>query len=214
MDGLGLSRLRIGLTGGIGSGKSTAASLLMRMGARLIDTDAIARELTAVEGIALPAIAREFGAQFLSASEGLDRAALRTLVFADPSARERLERILHPLILRGAEQQAAAPGPFSRLVFDVPLLVESQHWRTRVDRVLVIDCDEAVQRQRVLQRPGWTAAQVDSVLAAQASRSQRRTAADAVIDNSRASITQLTEALQILLAQWQLARVAMEESRP
>jgi dephospho-CoA kinase len=214
VDGLGLSRLRIGLTGGIGSGKSTAASLLVRMGARLIDTDAIARELTAVAGTALPGIAREFGAQFLSANEGIDRAALRALVFADPRARERLERILHPLILRSAEQQAAAPGPFSCVVFDVPLLVESQHWRTRVDRVLVIDCDEAVQRQRVLHRPGWTAAQLEGVLAAQSSRRQRRKAADAVIDNSRASMAQLTEALQILLAHWQLARVAMEESRP
>jgi dephospho-CoA kinase len=201
--GLGLSSqingwLRIGLTGGIGSGKSTAAALLAEAGLLVVDTDAIARQLTAAGGAALPAIASAFGAQFLG-PEGLDRAALRQRVFADPAARQQLEQLLHPLIQQQAEAQAAGA---ERVVFDVPLLVESGHWRARVDRVLLIDCDEAVQRQRVLQRPGWTAAQLDGVLAAQATRAQRRLVADAVIDNSALPLESLREQLLAVLRHW------------
>ncbi|MFN4115817.1 MAG: dephospho-CoA kinase [Inhella sp.] len=209
MDGLGLNdRLRIGLTGGIGSGKSTAAKRLVELGATLIDTDAIARQLTGPQGAALPAIAARFGADLVG-PRGLDRDAMRALVFGDPLARRDLERLLHPLILDEAESQGRrATEP--TLVFDVPLLVESRHWRARVDRVLLIDCDEAVQRERVLQRPGWTAAALDGVLAAQASRTARRAAADAVIDNSRLNLDQLQQELQSLLRHW----VPMKESRP
>ncbi len=212
MDGLGLSQpgqgLRIGLTGGIGSGKSTAAKQLVALGTRLIDTDAIARQLSGPQGAALPAIAQRFGAHFVN-DQGLDRDAMRALAFADPEARRELERLLHPLILEQAAREAAAAGALP-LVFDVPLLVESRHWRARVDRVLLIDCDEAVQRERVLQRPGWTAAALDGVLAAQASRTARRAAADAVIDNSRLNLDQLQRELQSLLQHW----VPMKESRP
>ena len=214
MDGLGLNRLRIGLTGGIGSGKSTAASLLVGMGARLVDTDVISRELTGAGGEALPAIASEFGGHLVSPTTGLDRAALRTLVFDDPNARQRLEGLLHPLILMKAEQQATAPGTHSCVVFDVPLLVESQHWRARVNRVLLIDCAEAVQRRRVLQRPGWTEPQLDGVMRAQCSRGQRRQAADAIIDNSEAPLSELASALQFMMTGWLRAHAAMKESRP
>ena len=210
MDGLGLSErpLRVGLTGGIGSGKSTAASQLALLGARVVDTDAIARQLTAAGGLALPAIAASFGNQFLNA-DGLDRAAMRQLVFDDPTARVRLEALLHPLIRQQAEAQAA--GPALLLVFDVPLLVESRGWRQQVDRVLLIDCDVEVQRERVLQRPGWQPAQLDGVLRAQTGRPQRRQAADAVIDNSQLSLQQLGLELRALLLHW---RVAMKESPP
>ncbi|MFN7694736.1 MAG: dephospho-CoA kinase [Burkholderiales bacterium] len=214
MDGLVLNRLRLGLTGGIGSGKSTVASLLVGMGARLVDTDAISRELTGAGGEALHAIASEFGGHLVSPTTGLDRAALRTLVFNDPDARQRLEGLLHPLILMKAEQQAAAPGAHSCVVFDVPLLVESQHWRARVNRVLLIDCAEAVQRRRVLQRPGWTEPQLDGVMAAQSSRGQRRQAADAIIDNSEAPLSELASALQFMMAGWLRAHAAMKESCP
>lgn len=209
MDGLGLSgQLRIGLTGGIGSGKSTAAKQLVALGALLIDTDAIARRLTGPQGAALAAIAARFGVGLVGA-QGLDRDAMRALAFGDPGSRRDLERLLHPLILEEAEAQAHNAGS-APLVFDVPLLVESRHWRTRVDRVLLIDCDEAVQRQRVLQRPGWSAAALDGVLAAQTQRASRRAAADAVIDNSDLSLEALHEALLSLLQHW----VPMEESRP
>lgn len=201
MDGLGLKRqLRLGLTGGMASGKSTAAAWLKARGARLIDTDAIARQLTAPGGRALGAIAAQLGTQLVSA-DGLDRAALRDLVFAKPDARRTLEALLHPLILREAEMQAECAGCEPVLVFDVPLLVESRHWRARVDRVLLIDCDEAVQTQRAMAR-GWTATQVDGALAAQASRAQRRQAADAVIDNSAIGLERLHAALDGVLAHW------------
>lgn len=210
MDGLGLSKARIGLTGGMASGKSTAAATLQRLGARHIDLDAIARQLTAAGGTALPAIAARFGPELVGA-QGLDRATLRERVFRHPELRRQLEALLHPLIQAEAEAQAALPGPERFLLFDVPLLVESRHWRARVQRVLLIDCDEAVQRERALAR-GWSLAQVEGALAAQATRAQRRQAADAVIDNSRLDRAQLDAELLALLAHWRLA--PMEESRP
>ncbi len=203
MDGLGLNRpLRIGLTGGIGSGKSTAAKMLAAVGAHLIDTDAIARELSGPSGAALPAIAAQFGAHLVSDTNGLDRVAMRAHVFTHPHARQQLEQLLHPLIQSLAEARATAAGDPTLVLFDVPLLVESGHWRQRVDRVLLIDCDEAVQRHRVLQRPGWTAEQLVGVLAAQTTRARRRQAADAVIDNSSLTLEGLRGALQALLAHW------------
>jgi dephospho-CoA kinase len=203
VDGLGLSRpLRIGLTGGIGSGKSTAAEMLVAMGARLIDTDAIARELCGPSGAALPAITAQFGAHLVSDTNGLDRVAMRAHVFTHPQARQQLEQLLHPLIQSLAEARATAAGDPTLVLFDVPLLVESRHWRQRVDRVLLIDCDEAVQRRRVLLRPGWTSEQLDGVLAAQTTRTRRREAADAVIDNSSLSLEGLRGALLGLLTHW------------
>lgn len=178
--------LRVGLTGGIGSGKSTVAAALARRGALVVDTDAIARQLTAPGGSALGPIAAAFGPQMLDSAGALDRARMRTEVFADPASRLRLEAILHPLIGQEALARAAQAGPSQPVVFDVPLLVESTHWRRRVDRVLVVDCEERVQVQRVVRRSGWGEDEVLRVIAQQAARPARRRVADAVLVNDPA----------------------------
>jgi dephospho-CoA kinase len=175
--------LRAGLTGGIGSGKSTVAAALARRGALIVDTDLISRQLTAPGGAALPLIAAAFGAAMIDPAGALDRARMRAEVFADPAARLRLEAILHPLISQEAQAQASGARPDQTVVFDVPLLTESRHWRQRVDRVLVVDCDERLQVLRVTQRSGWTEAEVLRVIAQQASRTARRAIADAVLVN-------------------------------
>lgn len=193
--------LRIGLTGGIGSGKSTVAGFLREAGAALIDTDAISRQLTAAGGAAMPAITAAFGAQALTAEGALNRAHMRELAFADPEALRRLEAIMHPMI--GAETRAQAEAASSDLlVFDVPLLVESGRWRSQVLRVLVVDCDEASQIARVTQRSGWTPAAVEAVLRQQASRAQRRAAADAVIHNEDLDLAGLRAQVLTLAAHW------------
>jgi dephospho-CoA kinase len=192
---------RIGLTGGIGSGKSTAAAGLLALGAHLVDTDAIARALTQPGGAAIPALAQAFGADALTADGALDRDRMRQIVFADAGAKVRLEAILHPLIGAEASRQAAAAGA-RPVVFDVPLLTESSHWRARVERVLVIDCDEATQLARVIQRPGWTEEAARRVIAQQAPRAARRAIADAVIDNDALSIDQLHAELRALWSLW------------
>ena len=193
--------LRIGLTGGIGSGKSTVARCLVDCGAHLVDTDAIARALTLPGGLAMPALAAAFGPAAVAADGSLDRDHMRQLAFADEQARARLEAILHPLIgqeaLRQAAQAAGRP-----VVFDVPLLAESTHWRQRVDRVLVVDCLEATQVQRVSQRPAWTEAAARAVMARQASRAERRAVADAVICNDQISLEQLAAEVRALWALW------------
>jgi len=191
----------VGLTGGIGSGKSTAAQSLVALGAHLVDTDAIARVLTLPGGAAVPALAAEFGADALTADGALDREKMRRLVFADPGAKARLEAILHPLIGAEAGRQAAAAGG-RPVVFDVPLLSESSHWRARVDRVLVIDCGEATQAARVARRPGWTEDAARRVIAQQASRAARRAMADAVIDNDGFTIDRFRAELRALWALW------------
>ena len=173
---------RIGLTGGIGSGKSTVAAALAALGAAVVDTDAIARELTLPGGAAIEPLREAFGATFIDPQGALDRARMRALVFGDPSAKQRLEAILHPLIGRQTEARAVAAGA-AVTVFDVPLLVESGRWRALVDRVWVVDCPEGLQVERVVRRSGWREDEVRAVLARQASRSQRRGVADAVICN-------------------------------
>ncbi|MBQ0944459.1 dephospho-CoA kinase [Ideonella sp. 4Y16] len=192
----------LGLTGGIGSGKSTVARALAAHGACIVDTDAIARALTAPGGAALPAIAQAFGASAIGADGALDRAWMRERVFADPAQRERLEAILHPMIGERTWAEAAAAAAAQPVVFDVPLLTErGAHWRRQVDRVLVVDCDEATQVQRVQARNGWPEAQVRAVIAQQARREQRRAIADAVIVNQDLSL----EALQAeVAALWRL----------
>ncbi len=170
------------------------------MGWTLVDTDAIARRLTAERGPSLNAIAARFGPGVLTETGELNRPALRQQVFNDSAAKADLEAFLHPLILQDALQQAAGQA---WVVFDVPLLAESAHWRTRVDRVLVLDCDVEVQVQRVAQRPGWTAEQARSVIALQASRSHRRSVADAVIDNTCLSMAELRLQLEALSQVWQ-----------
>lgn len=194
-------RLAIGLTGGIGSGKSTVAGLLVAHGATLVDTDAIARALTAPGGAAMPALRAEFGDAIADAAGALDRARMRERVFADAGAKGRLEAILHPMI--GAEAQAqaeAACGPV--VVFDVPLLTESSHWRARCDRILVVDCSEDTQVRRVVARSGWTEAQVRGVIAQQASRERRRAIADAVIHNDGIALDALAREVATLWACW------------
>ena len=187
--------LRIGLTGGIGSGKSTVAGLLVAHGATLIDSDAIAREITQPAGAAIEAIQAVFGAAALDSSGGLDRARMRALAFADPQAKHRLEGILHPLIGIETERRSAASTSAVR-VFDVPLLAESPRWRARVDKVLVLDCTEPTQIARVTLRSGWSAEMVQAVIVQQASRSARRACADAVIYND--GVTQTELAMQVL----------------
>ena len=193
--------MRIGLTGGIGSGKSTVASLLVGCGAWLVDTDAIARALTAPGGGAMPALAAEFGPDIVDSDGALDRTRMRGLVFADAAARLRLEAVLHPMIGERV-QQAAAAADGRPIVFDVPLLAESRHWRERVDRVLVVDCAESTQLQRVVQRSGWAPDTVRSVIAQQATRVVRRSIADAVIVNDDLSLEMLGREVRALWALW------------
>lgn len=176
----------IGLTGGIGSGKSTVAGLLAERGAAVIDADAISKSLTAPGGRALAAIAQYFGAQMITPEGAMDRTAMRNRVFTDPQAKLQLESIIHPLVglvTQEQTQQALERGA-SCLVFDVPLLVESGHrWRQKVQHVLVVDCDEATQIARVMQRSGLSPAEVQRIIAQQAARSQRLACADSVIYN-------------------------------
>jgi len=176
------STFTVGLTGGIGCGKTTVADLFAARGASIVDTDQIAHALTAPHGAAMPALLDEFGAGFATPEGALDRAKMRALVFADPGARARLEAILHPRI-REATAAAAlvATGPY--VIFVVPLLIESGSWRERVTRILAIDCPEATQVARVMARNGLDEAQVRAIMAAQVSRSERLAAADDVILN-------------------------------
>jgi len=196
--------MRIGLTGGIGSGKSTVAALLVARGALLVDTDAIARSLTAPGGAAMPALAQAFGPGILAADGALSRQTMRQLAFSDAGAKQRLEAILHPLIGTEASRQAAAAIAGQPLVFDVPLLAESAHWRGRVDKVLVIDCLEATQVARVAQRPGWDLVMAQRVLAQQATRHRRRAVADAIIFNEGISVQALADEVSALGVMWGL----------
>lgn len=193
--------LRIGLTGGIGSGKSTVAGLLASHGAQIIDTDAIARRLTLPGGAAIAAIRAAFGDAAIDPAGALDRERMRALVFGDPQARRRLEQILHPLIGVETEREAAA-SPAAVKVFDVPLLVESGRWRAIVDRVLVVDCSEATQLARVMQRAGWSEDTVRAVIAQQATRAARLACADAVIHNEGLSLDALGAEVAQLWARW------------
>ncbi len=196
--------MRIGLTGGIGSGKSTVARMLVAEGCVLVDTDAIARSIAQPQGAAMAAIESAFGRAVIAPDGGLDRVRMRDLVFADASARKRLEAILHPLIGIEAQRQAAAAGS-SPILFDVPLLVESGRWRALVNRVLVVDATAETQVQRVVARSGWTADAVRAVVAQQAGRHARRAAADAVILNERLSFQELGEQVRSLAKRWKLA---------
>jgi len=177
---------RIGLTGGIGSGKSTVAGFLARRGAAIIDADAISRSLTAPEGRAMAAIAQNFGSHMVGPDGAMDRDAMRALIFKDPQAKRQLENIIHPLVSVLSQElaQTAMRHGQTVLVFDVPLLVESgARWRSQLDRVLVVDCDAQTQRQRVLQRSGLSHEDSDRIMAQQASRAQRLACADIVIVN-------------------------------
>lgn len=175
-------RFSVGLTGGIGSGKTTVADMFAARGAAIIDTDQIAHQLTAPGGAAITEVRAQFGDAFLTEDGAMDRARVRAYVFSEPAAKARLEAILHPLIRAGAEQAAQqAHGEYQ--IFVVPLLVESGTWKQRVSRVLVVDCDEETQVRRVMSRNALPAVQVRAIMAAQASRQERLAAADDVIDN-------------------------------
>ncbi len=185
---------RIGLTGGIGSGKSTVGQMLQERGAALIDADAIARSVTAAHGTAMPAIAQAFGPDFITPDGALDRERMRAHVFSHPKAKQALEAIIHPLVAQETQRQAqqAIANGHHTLVFDVPLLVESgARWRAQVDRVLVVDCSEETQIQRVMARNSWKREAVQAVVTAQASRAQKLAAADWVIDNEGISLEAL-----------------------
>ncbi|MFM0136213.1 dephospho-CoA kinase [Caballeronia grimmiae] len=176
----------IGLTGGIGSGKSTVADLFAARGVPLIDTDIIAHQVTAPGGVAMPLIASEFGSGFLAPDGSLDRARMRELVFTDDTAKARLEAVLHPLIRAETERQRqAAGGPYHIVV--VPLLVESGNWASRVSRVLVVDCPVETQIERVMRRNGFPREQVLAIIAKQASRETRLAAADDIVLNDEAA---------------------------
>ena len=201
-----MNPVRIGLTGGIGSGKSTVAQMLAERGAAIIDADAISRASTAANGAAIPVIAERFGSDFITPEGALDRARMRSHVFADPSARQQLEAIVHPLVSQETQRQAqiATARGHRVLVFDVPLLVESGRWRSALHRVLVVDCLEETQIQRVMARNGWSRDAVQGILAAQATRAQRLAAADWVLFNDGLTM----DALRVEVAQlpWPDAR--------
>ena len=180
----------VGLTGGIGSGKSTVADLFAAHGVPLVDTDLIAHRITAPHGIAMPQIAAEFGDSFVAADGSHDRARMRTLVFSDEGARKRLEGITHPLIRAETErEQREAQGPYVIVV--IPLLVESGNWKTRVNRVLTVDCSVETQIARVMSRNGFSREQVLAIIARQATREARLAAADDIINNDNAPLDAL-----------------------
>lgn len=186
----------VGLTGGIGSGKSAVAQEFARLGVTVVDTDLIAHELTGRGGAAIAGIRRLFGDASIDAQGAMDRAWVRARVFAEPAERRRLEALLHPMIREESERRlAAASGPYAVLM--VPLLVESGNYRNRVQRVLVVDCAEDIQIRRVIARSAMTEDEVRRVIATQVSRAERLAAADDKIDNS-GSIDALHERVRAL----------------
>ena len=193
---------KLGLTGGIGSGKTYVANLLAGWGASVIDTDQIAHALTAPEGLAIAPIRETFGADLIGSDGALDRARMRELVFATPAKRTVLEGILHPLIAQEVFVQAqAATGLYA--VFVVPLLVESGRWRDRIDRLCVVDCEEATQIERVQARSGIPIDTIRRILAAQATRAQRLAVADDIIVNSaNTTLEELEKQVLVLHEGW------------
>jgi dephospho-CoA kinase len=185
--------VRIAVTGGIGSGKSTVARLFVNLGAILVDADALSHELTAPGGAAIAPIIEQFGTSVLTQDGALDRSAMRTRVFADPQARRTLEHIMHPLVGQLASERGrdAERAGFGCVLFDIPLLAESSGWRQRVDRVLVVDCDHDTQIERVMNRSRLTRTTVEAIIATQATRQQRLRCADCVIDNTQVSLQTL-----------------------
>lgn len=187
--------IRLGLTGGIGSGKSTVARLLADRGAAVVDADAIARELTEPDGLAMPSIAAKFGRGFITPNGALDREKMRALAFTDATARKRLESIIHPLVGMETQRQAltAANEGHACVVFDIPLLVESSIWRQKLDHVLVVDCNPEVQISRVMARNHLTREAIEKIISSQAGRKQRLGAADTVICNIDLSLAELAD---------------------
>lgn len=184
------SHFTVGLTGGIGSGKSRVADAFAERGAHIVDTDVISRQLTAPGGLALPAIVKAFGPDALAPDGAMDRRKMRELIFANPAQKTLLESILHPMIRSETQTQVlASQGDYTLVV--VPLLAESGHWK--FPRTLVVDCDEQIQIQRVMQRDGLREELVRSIIAQQASRQQRLSIATDVIQNHRSFTALLPE---------------------
>lgn len=173
----------VGLTGGIGSGKSSAGHRFAELGATVVDVDAIAHQLTAAHGAAMAAIAAEFGPDVVTAEGALDRAIMRQKVFADPGARSRLEAILHPMIRAESQRQCQAATTAPYVILMVPLLLETGGYRDRAQRIAVVDCSEATQVSRTMARSHLSEDEVRRIMAAQVSRSTRLAAAADVIDN-------------------------------
>jgi dephospho-CoA kinase len=176
----------VGLTGGIGSGKTAVSNLLAKLGAGIVDTDIIAHQVTAPNGAAIAAIEKQFGSEYIDSTGALDRNKMRALVFAKPEARKALEAITHPLIrqetIKQAQQLAATGAPY--LVFVVPLLIESGSWQGLIDYLVVVDCPEETQISRVMQRSNLSRPEVLQILQAQTSRKDRLAHANAVIENN------------------------------
>lgn len=201
MAGLGLKK--IGLTGGIGSGKSTVAQMLVDLGAHLVDLDAISRGLTAPGGAAIAQIRQQFGPGYVDEQGAMNRARMRELAFKDPSALIQLESILHPLIGQHADLHATQAQADQIVVFDVPLLAESgTRWKQKVDGVLVVDCSVETQITRVMARSGWTREAVEKVIAQQATREMRLAVADHVIVNEGLSLDELKGEVQKVWRLW------------
>lgn len=198
---MGSTTFSVGLTGGIGSGKTLVANMLGTKGAAVIDTDHIAHQLTSVHGAALPAIRKQFGETFLTSDGAMDRAKMREHVFTHPAAKKELESILHPMI-RMETERAASQADGDYLLFVVPLLVESGVWKDQVSRILVVDCPEDLQVKRVVQRNGLPESQVRAIIATQATREARRAAADDIVlnDGDVASLTPEIDRLHNLYA--------------
>ena len=199
--------LRLGLTGGIGSGKSTVASILASAGAAVMDADAISRSLTLPGGRAIPAILAEFGEQLIAPDGAMDREAMRARVFSNPQSKRQLEAIIHPLVgqVLQEESHAALAAGHACLVYDVPLLVESgERWRRQVDWVCVVDCEVETQIQRVMHRNQLSRAEIERIISQQASRQQRLDCADAVIFNEGIDLAQLKQLVHEMMARFGL----------
>lgn len=190
MSRMSTPTVSLGLTGGMGSGKSTVAQMLVARGAALIDADALSRATTSPGGAAIAAIRAQFGAAFIGADGALHRETMRQHVFSNLQAKALLESIIHPLVGQQIARMAQAYTEQGRtcIVFDIPLLVESGHWRRSLQRVLVVDCSVSTQISRVVQRNGLSPAQAQSMITAQASRARRLGAADAVLCNDGISL--------------------------
>ena len=181
-------RLTVGLTGGIGSGKTTVAHMLAGCGATIIDADAISRSLTEAGGAALMPIKQVFGEEVIGADGALNRGAMREIVFAQPASRTKLEAIIHPLV-QMRMSAAIQNAPTDVVVLDIPLLVESPRWRKQIDLIVVVDCNVDTQVSRVMQRNGWAASTIEAIIQSQATRGDRLKAADVVIFNEKSNLS-------------------------
>ena len=186
------ARRIIGVTGGIGSGKTTVAAMLQSLGAIVVDADAVSRQTTQAGGAAMPQVAAQFGSEFVDSSGAMDRARMRQLVFTNPAAKQKLEAIVHPLVNQQVHEQISSASVTANLVvLDHPLLTESSHWRGQLSAIVVVDCSESTQVQRVMRRSGLSEDGVLRIIAAQAPRKMRTACADVVIYNDELGLAAL-----------------------